>query len=328
MGIAEPSIQVNFDAYTLPHPFVGGVYWTLVHYEDLTIMSRYLSFSPPFPRLLYSPWKRPLIRLYTHAEPVSSTSSSTSSHSSTPSSWHITFYVYFSRLIFELIADPDIQGLMSRLNPPGCVQPTAKLKEYPAIYTTSKCTVTTTATAAPVAPSSKNKKTKKRKNGSGGGGITNSSSSGSSSTSHNTNSDFTLPGVLRAAESVGYEVRDPPPHGLSVELFEYQRSTYQWMLDHERDEAGLNGYFWEAWEWADGSAEDAMYYFPLAGELRLFKPPHSTGGLLCEEMGLGKTVELLSVVLGEYTVVGVASSTSSILPPNEIISFGGKGDTA
>jgi len=71
------------------------------------------------------------------------------------------------------------------------------------------------------------------------------------------------------------------------------------MLDHERDPAGLNGYFWEKWEWADGGGNDAMWYFPLAGEARLVEPPHSTGGLLCEEMGLGKTVELLSVVLGE-----------------------------
>lgn len=30
-----------------------------------------------------------------------------------------------------------------------------------------------------------------------------------------------------------------------------------------------------------------MYYFPLAGEFRLSEPPLATGGLLCEEMGLG-----------------------------------------
>ncbi|CAN0423968.1 unnamed protein product, partial [Discosporangium mesarthrocarpum] len=43
-------------------------------------------------------------------------------------------------------------------------------------------------------------------------------------------------------------------------------------------------------EWVDGG--DPLWYFPLAGEFRLMKPPHITGGLLCEEMGLGKTMEV------------------------------------
>ncbi|CAN0468426.1 unnamed protein product, partial [Hapterophycus canaliculatus] len=43
-------------------------------------------------------------------------------------------------------------------------------------------------------------------------------------------------------------------------------------------------------EWADGGAP--LWYFPLAGEFRLAEPPHITGGLLCEEMGLGKTMEV------------------------------------
>lgn len=33
-----------------------------------------------------------------------------------------------------------------------------------------------------------------------------------------------------------------------------------------------------------------MYYFPIGGEFRFEKPPIAYGGLLCEEMGLGKTV--------------------------------------
>ena len=41
-----------------------------------------------------------------------------------------------------------------------------------------------------------------------------------------------------------------------------------------------------------------MYYFSEAGELRLQKPPLVTGGLLSEEMGLGKTVEVLALILG------------------------------
>ncbi|CAN0279362.1 unnamed protein product, partial [Ectocarpus fasciculatus] len=35
------------------------------------------------------------------------------------------------------------------------------------------------------------------------------------------------------------------PEDLKVDLFPYQQSSCQWMLDHERDARGLNGYFWE-----------------------------------------------------------------------------------
>jgi SNF2-related domain len=64
------------------------------------------------------------------------------------------------------------------------------------------------------------------------------------------------------------------------------------MLDHEHEgpKGGINGHFWEKREWADGG--NALWYFPLAGEFRLQAPPSTTGGMLCEEMGLGKTVEV------------------------------------
>ncbi len=55
-----------------------------------------------------------------------------------------------------------------------------------------------------------------------------------------------------------------------------------------------NSYFWETRPWADGGA---FWFFPLGGELRLLQPPEATGGLLAEEMGLGKTIETLALTL-------------------------------
>ena len=65
------------------------------------------------------------------------------------------------------------------------------------------------------------------------------------------------------------------------------------MLDAEQG-PGINRYFWETRPWADGGA---FYFFPLGGELRLCRPPEATGGLLAEEMGLGKTIETLALTL-------------------------------
>ena len=48
------------------------------------------------------------------------------------------------------------------------------------------------------------------------------------------------------------------------------------MLDQESLPRGLNSLFWEERRWADD--DTPWWYFPAAGELRLERPPHVTGG--------------------------------------------------
>jgi hypothetical protein len=98
---------------------------------------------------------------------------------------------------------------------------------------------------------------------------------------------FSLAGLLKHTENTGYPVSESDPEGLNVSLYDYQRSSYQWMLDQEVKSRGLNAHFWQEWKFTDGQS---MFYFPLGGEFRFDRPPVTKGGLLCEEMGLG-TIE-------------------------------------
>jgi hypothetical protein len=81
--------------------------------------------------------------------------------------------------------------------------------------------------------------------------------------------------------------------------------TLNWMLEQEKRERpeggvrGLNGYFWEERQFflTDRASPQPYYYFPLCGQLSLQELPVVSGSLLSEEMGLGKTVEVISLLL-------------------------------
>ena len=117
---------------------------------------------------------------------------------------------------------------------------------------------------------------------------------------------YTLSGLLQHCENVGYrEMPRDAVDGLAIELFPYQRQTLAWMVDQESMEGGLNATLWERREWLDRARGGAVaadqpeccWAFPMAGELRLDAPPVCHGGLLAEEMGLGKTVEIVALSL-------------------------------
>ena len=115
-----------------------------------------------------------------------------------------------------------------------------------------------------------------------------------------TDFSYTLPGLLKDQEHPGYRSIEQPK-GIALNLKDYQRQTIAWMEDQESLPGGLNSLFWEKREWLDSTGEDdVFYYMPSAGELRLEAPPMVRGGLLCEEMGLGKTVEIVSCILNDY----------------------------
>jgi len=136
-------------------------------------------------------------------------------------------------------------------------------------------------------------------------------------------SRFRIDTLLRSQESIGYKPYPQQPPGIKLELRDYQLQTLQWMIDQETSERGLNGYLWEKRGWIaeeskpnpDGTSEkqqkqkkrktenaeerngESFFFSAEIGELRTEKPPLVRGGLVCEEMGLGKTLEFLSLIM-------------------------------
>ena len=117
----------------------------------------------------------------------------------------VKLYVYFTRLIFELIADPTVKLLVDSLeDKPFHITSTTKRDPQPRLFTVA--------------------------------------------TDHTDFPRFSLTGLMKHAESSGYTLAKSQPKGLSVQLYDFQLSTYQWMLDQENYPRGLNGFFWEEWE--------------------------------------------------------------------------------
>ena len=101
---------------------------------------------------------------------------------------------------------------------------------------------------------------------------------------------FTLEGVMRSAEHTGC-AEDPQPSRIALPMKPYQLQAIRWMRQMEG--LNLNSLFWEKRAFADGGE---YWFAPDLGECRLADPPAASGGLLCDEMGMGKTVELLGLV--------------------------------
>jgi hypothetical protein len=140
-----------------------------------------------------SKWGRPFIRT------ISNHSYNENTHELS-----VRLYIYFTRLIFELIADPTIKHLMDHIErKPFNVIPIRTRPLQPVLF---------------------------------------------KSTELDPKNRFSLSGLLKHTESKGYTLAETQPTGLSVQLYDFQLSTYQWMLDQEKLEGGLNGFFWEVWE--------------------------------------------------------------------------------
>uniref|UniRef100_A0A7I4DZM6 SNF2 family DNA-dependent ATPase n=1 Tax=Physcomitrium patens TaxID=3218 RepID=A0A7I4DZM6_PHYPA len=124
----------------------------------------------------------------------------------------------------------------------------------------------------------------------------------------------TFAGLLRDLEGNCYEEAPQPP-GLSVPLRPYQRQSLQFMLESEQREDGFISVNYQPLQATVGGM--SLMYSASLNHL-LLKEPHEDrsgsaprGGFLCEEMGLGKTIEILALILANPCPVDRCAPASS-----------------
>eukprot|EP00494_Astrolonche_serrata_P025278 UN25539 len=79
-------------------------------------------------------------------------------------------------------------------------------------------------------------------------------------------------------------------YGLNISLHDYQIQSVSWMMRRERSTSGAYGEFAKKITTADNLKRN-FYYSPDFEIVSFDKHPRVNGGILCEEMGLGKTIE-------------------------------------
>lgn len=98
--------------------------------------------------------------------------------------------------------------------------------------------------------------------------------------------------IMLRLENIGYHSVDYID-GFKIELLDFQRQSVQWAFEREIVPDGIQSYFWT--KLSDATRKD-IYFNPLVG-LKRGKPRIVRGGYIAEEMGLGKTVISLALIL-------------------------------
>merc|ERR1712154_47212 len=81
---------------------------------------------------------------------------------------------------------------------------------------------------------------------------------------------------------------------LNVTPFPYQTQSIEWMIERENDPIGLYKFLFTQGHFKDG---ESFFYSAVMHRLVLTDSmPVIRGGFLCEEMGLGKTIETIALI--------------------------------
>jgi len=115
-------------------------------------------------------------------------------------------------------------------------------------------------------------------------------------------SAFTIPGLMKLLEHRGNDISNwKQPNNLQIDLMLHQKHAVCWMMQMESlGGFGINSILWEEREFWDGGK---YYYSPALGQIRLAQPPTCKGGILADQMGLGKTMEVMGLILATLEIL-------------------------
>lgn len=109
------------------------------------------------------------------------------------------------------------------------------------------------------------------------------------------NQTRSMKGIMDHLESLHHS-SVPFIEGLTVELLEFQRQSVQWALERETTPGGVQSFLWAKLPSVAEPGND-LYFSPILERFRHDKPQLVRGGFISEEMGLGKTVISLALIL-------------------------------
>ena len=110
----------------------------------------------------------------------------------------------------------------------------------------------------------------------------------------------TFSGLVQHLENLGHEAA-AQPDGINVDLLDFQKQALGWAIERENNPGGVAAFLWAELprrvdDFTPGYS-GKLYFSPLLDKFSQEMPAVARGGLICETMGLGKTVESLSLVL-------------------------------
>ena len=114
-------------------------------------------------------------------------------------------------------------------------------------------------------------------------------------------------------ESRGHEATDLV-EGLKIELLPFQKQAVQWAAERELCPGGIQSFLWTKLPSVEEYPGQAVYYNPLLPTVSKTKPKLVRGGILAQNMGMGKTVICLALILKNPAPESPASGS----PPSEI----------
>eukprot|EP00658_Telonema_sp_P-2_P038355 TRINITY_DN2753_c0_g2_i3.p1 TRINITY_DN2753_c0_g2~~TRINITY_DN2753_c0_g2_i3.p1 ORF type:complete len:848 (+),score=118.04 TRINITY_DN2753_c0_g2_i3:107-2650(+) len=135
-------------------------------------------------------------------------------------------------------------------------------------------------------------------------------------------------GIRHVLDTLGVQTPtspEPSPTDLQCELYSFQQDTLAWMLWRERN-ARLSRDLWLPLCTLPAE-QSVLSYSPTLTQWRLEtestpthgRGSHATGGFLCEEMGLGKTVETLGLVLANPAEPNAAATGTLVICPVSLV---------